>query len=515
VSAPIARRERLAAIDVGSNSIRLLVAEWDPETGLEVIDEIKEQPRLATGLHANGELDADAMEAAFNALRRMLGVAERRGVTRTVAVATSAIRDASNGPAFAERVRRELGLELDIISEEQEARLSWVSVAHHFRLDNTRAMIADIGGGSLELVAAVDGLVEATASLPLGAVRLTEAFPPHDDNPWVAVRAMRKAARRHLKKAMPWRDWRQATVIGSGGSFTNLARIAAARRGLATDPIHGTTVTTGEVESLVEWLATMTTAERAKVPGLNPQRADIILAGIAVTAELMSLLDARELTVSAFGLREGLLLDMVGAESAPSKASDPLRLLREFVDRCRGDRRHVEQVRLLALTLYDALADELGCNAEERWLLEAAALLHDTGQLVSYARHHKHSYQLIMHADRLGIGLRERTLVALISRYHRKKGPSRKHEEFAALQDDDQQIVRRLSGLLRVADGLDRGHTASVDRMTVTLLGDRCIIRAYPRLQGADLSLEVWGADRKKDVLEKGLGRDVVVAAGI
>jgi exopolyphosphatase/guanosine-5'-triphosphate,3'-diphosphate pyrophosphatase len=185
------------------------------------------------------------------------------------------------------------------------------------------------------------------------------------------------------------------------------------------------------------------------------------------------------------------------------------------VDRCRGDRRHVEQVRLLALTLYDALADELGCNAEERWLLEAAALLHDTGQLVSYARHHKHSYQLIMHADRLGIGLRERTLVALISRYHRKKGPSRKHEEFAALQDDDQQIVRRLSGLLRVADGLDRGHTASVDRMTVTLLGDRCIIRAYPRLQGADLSLEVWGADRKKDVLEKGLGRDVVVAAGI
>jgi exopolyphosphatase/guanosine-5'-triphosphate,3'-diphosphate pyrophosphatase len=219
--------------------------------------------------------------------------------------------------------------------------------------------------------------------------------------------------------------------------------------------------------------------------------------------------------VSAFGLREGLLLDMVGAEAAPSKASDPLRLLREFVDRCRSDRRHVEQVRLLALALYDELGGELGCNAEERWLLEAAALLHDTGQLVSYARHHKHSYQLIMHADRLGIGLRERTLVALVSRYHRKNGPSRKHEEFAALDDDDQQIVRRLSGLLRVADGLDRGHTASVDRLTVTLMNDRCVIRAYPRLQGSDLSLEVWGADRKKDVLEKGLRRDVVVAAGI
>jgi exopolyphosphatase/guanosine-5'-triphosphate,3'-diphosphate pyrophosphatase len=326
---------------------------------------------------------------------------------------------------------------------------------------------------------------------------------------------MRKTARRHLKKAMPWRDWRQATLIGSGGSFTNLGRIAMARRGLATDPIHGTTVTTGEVEALLEWLSTMTTAERVKVPGLNPQRADIILAGMAVTAELMSLIDAREVTVSAFGLREGLLLEMVGAEVAPGKASDPLRLLREFVDRCRGDRRHVEQVRLLALALYDALAEELGCGPEERWLLEAAALLHDTGQLVSYARHHKHSYQLIMHADRMGIGVRDRTLVALVSRYHRKRGPSRRHEEFAALDPDDQQIVRRLSGLLRVADGLDRGHTASVDRLTVTLLDDRCVIRAYPRLQGADLSLEVWGADRKKDVLEKGLGREVVVAAGI
>ena len=509
-------RERLAAIDVGSNSIRLLVAEWDPETGLEVIDELKDQPRLATGLHATGALDPEAMEAAYNSLKRMLGVAQRRGATRIVAVATSAIRDASNGAAFAERVRRELGLKLEIISEEREARLSWVSVAHHFRLDHARALIADIGGGSLELVAAVDGLVEDTNSLPLGAVRLTEAHPPSDDDPWVAVAAMRKRARRYLKKAMPWRDWRQATLIGSGGSFTNMARIAAARRGLATDPIHGTTVTTGEVEALLEWLSTMTAAERARVPGLNPQRADIILAGMAVTAELMSLIDAREVTVSAFGLREGLLLDMVGAEAAPSKANDPLRLLREFVDRCRSDRRHVEQVRLLALKLYDELAAELGCNAEERWLLEAAALLHDTGQLVSYARHHKHSYQLIMHADRLGIGLRERTLVALISRYHRKKGPSRKHEEFAGLDEADQQVVRRLSGLLRVADGLDRGHTASVERLTVTLMDDdRCVIRAYPRLQGADLSLEVWGADRKKDVLEKGLRRDVVVAAGI
>jgi len=515
VTAPTPPRERLGAIDVGSNSIRLVVAEWDPVTGLEIIDEVKDQPRLATGVARHGALDPEAMEAAFAALSRMTGVAERRGVTRLSAVATSAMRDATNGPAFAERIRRELGIPLVIIDEDREAQLSWRSVAHHFRLEETRAIVADIGGGSLELVGAVSGLVENTTSLPLGAVRLTETHLHGERDTRKEVAAMRRTARGILKKALPWRDWRQATVIGSGGSFTNLARMAAARRGHPTDPIHGTTVSTGEVEGLLELLSTRSTSERASVPGLNPQRADIILAGLAVTAELLELLDARELTVSAYGLREGLLLEMAGAEAAAPRVSDPLRPLREFVDRCRGDRRHVEQVRLLALSLFDQLADELGAGPEERWFLEAAALLHDVGQLVSYRKHHKHSYQLIMHAERLGLAARDRAIVAVASRYHRKRGPSRRHEEFAALDDADQDVVRRVSALLRVADGLDRGHTASVDRVTVTMLDDRCVVRAYPRVQGADLSLEVWGAERKCDVLARALGRDVVIASGL
>lgn len=507
-------RERLGAIDVGSNSIRLLVAEHDPATGFEIIDEVKDQPRLATGVATTGALDPAAMERAFEALRRMRGVAERRGVTRLAAVATSAMRDASNGPAFAERIRRELGIPLEIIGEEREAQLSWRSVAHHFQLDDARTLVADIGGGSLELIGAVDGLVEVTTSLPLGAVRLTEAHLADADDAREAVTRLRRQIRRTLRKALPWRDWVQARLIGSGGSFTNLGRMAAARRGLAGEAVHGTAVSTAEVEALLEWLTTRTPAERAQVAGLNPQRADIIVAGLAVTAEVLQLLDARELVVSAFGLREGLLLEMVG-EEATARPADPLRLIREFVDRCRSDRRHVEQVRVLALTLHDQLAPLLGSTPEERWLLEAAALLHDVGQLVSYRKHHKHSFQLITHAERLGLGARDRALVALISRYHRRKGPSRKHDDFAALTPEDQAIVRRVSGLLRVADGLDRGHTAAVDRVTVTALDDRCVIRAYPRLQGADVSLEIWGAERKCDVLAKALKREVVVAAGI
>lgn len=511
-----APRERIGAIDLGSNSIRLLIAEWDPVTGLEVIDELKDQPRLATGIARLGALDSDAMEAAFRALARMTEMAARRGVSRLVAVATSAVREASNGPAFVERIRRELGIPLTIIDADREAQLSWRSVAHHFPLANTRAIVADIGGGSLELIGAVDGLVESTTSLPLGAVRLTEQHRNNDRaDARRQVTAMRKTARSVLKKAFPWRDWRQATLIGSGGSFTNLARMAAARRGDPTSPIHRTTVRTGEVESLLELLATRSISSRATIPGLNPQRADIILAGVVVTAELLQLLDAREIQVSAYGLREGLLLEMVGTETTAPRASDPLKSLREFVDRCRGDRRHVEQVRHLALTLFDQLADALGATPEDRWFLEAAALLHDVGQLVSYRKHHKHSYQLIMHAERLGLAPRDRAIVALVSRYHRKAGPSRRHEELQQLDPDDQHIVRRVSAVLRVADGLDRGHTSSVDHVTATLLEDRCVIRAYPRIKATDLSLEVWGAERKADVLAKELGRDVVIAAGL
>ncbi len=506
--------ERLGAIDVGSNSIRLVIAEYDPERGFEIIDEVKDQPRLGTRVDATGMLDRTAMTRAFAALKRMKEVADRRGVSRLAAVATSAMRDAKNGETFAKRVRRQLGIPLEIIDGDREAQLSWRSVAHHFRLENARTLVADIGGGSLELIGAVDGLVEVTTSLPLGAVRLTEEFLTGARSTRIEVAALRKHIRRTLKKALPWRDWHQAVLIGSGGSFTNLARMAAARAGHLGDAIHGTKVGAGETESLLEWLATKSPEQRASVAGLNPQRADIILAGVAVAAELLDVLDARELTASAYGLREGLLLEMVGAQEL-SRPNDPLQLMREFVDRCRGDRRHVEQVRVIAAALHEQLAAALGGSAEDAWLLDAAALLHDVGQLVSYRNHHKHSYQLIMHADRLGLDSRDRALVALISRYHRKRGPTRKHEEFARLSHDEQETVRRVSGLLRVADGLDRGHTASVDRVTVALEDGKCIIRASPRLRDADVSLEVWGANRKSDVLARMLGCDVVVEEGL
>jgi exopolyphosphatase/guanosine-5'-triphosphate,3'-diphosphate pyrophosphatase len=507
---PEPRAQRIAAIDVGSNSIRLSVAEYDAGRGLRIIDEYKDQPRLAAGVAATGKLDDIAMARAIDTLKRMRDVAERRAVTRIRAVATSAVREAENQKVFVRRVKREVGLDLEVIDPEAEANLSYRSVAHHFSLTNSRSLIADIGGGSLELIGAVNGLVELTTSLPLGSVRLNEMWLTDNRPVHKQVSELRTWVRKRLKRAFDRSHWRNASLIGSGGTFTNLGRMVRGRRGYSIgDAVHGEDVRTGEVEQLLELLSTMTPGERAQFPGLNPQRADIILAGLSVTAELMDLIEARSVTVSAFGLREGLLLEMVGDDTA--LAADPLRAMREFVDRCQCDRPHVEHVRVLALTLFDRLKEPLGADPSERFLLEAAALLHDVGQVVSYRRHHKHSQELILHAERLSLASRDRSLVALISRYHRKKGPSKKHKEFARLSDADQAAVRRLSGILRIADGLDRGHSSHIDRITTRLTKDLLSIKVSPRTPGTNLTLEVWGANRKSDVLAKVLGRRVAI----
>ena len=509
-----APKERIAAIDVGSNSIRLVVAEYDAAAGLNIIDEVKDQPRLARGLAATGKLDELAMARALEALDRMREVCDRRGVRRIAAVATAAVREASNGALFLDRARKRIGLPLRVIDADEEARLSFRSVARHFRLEQGRSIVADIGGGSLELVSAMRGVIQRKLSLPYGAVRLTERFKLDTKDPRKHTDALRAEVRKNFRKALPPREWAGGTVIGSGGTYTNLGRMAVARRtGTVPEAVQGTTVSASEVEQLLEWLIELGPERRRQVAGLSAHRADIIVAGLAVTIELLEQLEAREVSVSAYGLREGLLLEMAGSETRAPKEQDPLQLAREFVERCQGDRRHVEQVRRLSLQLFEQIGERIGCAKEERSILEYAALLHDVGQLVSYRGHHKHSAQLILNADRLGFNAHDRILVALISRYHRKSGPSKKHEAFARLSPEDQGVVRRLSALLRVADGLDRGHTSAVETIRTRLMSDKLIVSVAPRLARADLGLEVWAADRKSDVLAKVLKREVVVKA--
>lgn len=298
-------RERIAAIDVGSNTILLTVAEYDPEAGLVVVEEGEDQPRLGAGLSATGQLSEAAMLRALRTLTAMGDVCSRHGVRRLAAVATAAVREARNGAEFVERARA-LDIPLRTISPETEAALSYRSAAYHFP-GGERQLVADIGGGSLELIGATNGRVRLSRSLPLGAVRLTELGLP--------LAGLRDHIRRGLSGPIQLGEWAGSTVIGSGGTFATLAGMALARRALtAGRSVHGTIVPPEEVEQLLGKLADLSPEQRRQTPGLRPERADIIVAGLAVIAEMLSAVEAGGVTVSGFGLRDGLLLEMVGVE---------------------------------------------------------------------------------------------------------------------------------------------------------------------------------------------------------
>lgn len=297
-------RERIAAIDVGSNTILLTVAEYDPAGGLVTIEEGEDQPRLAAGLSTSGRLTEEAMGRAMETLAGMRETCRVHRVERVAAVATAAVREAANGPEFIGRVRS-IGIPLRVISPETEAELSYRSAAHRFP-GNDPMLVADIGGGSLELIGAAGGRIHSSHSLPLGAVRLTELR--------LSLRKLREHIARTLEHAIPAAGWLGRRVIGSGGTFATLAPLALARRRAANRHIHGTTVSGPEVTELLEALAALSPEERRQTPGLKPERADIIVAGLAVVEEVLRAAGADDVTVSGFGLRDGLLLEMVGLE---------------------------------------------------------------------------------------------------------------------------------------------------------------------------------------------------------
>lgn len=502
---------RIGAIDIGSNSIRQIVADVSAEGTIRIVDEMKAAPRLGAGLAATGALHASHVDEAVTAVARMAELARRLGARPVVVVATSAVRDATNGADFLVRVRRESGLQARVLDGQEEARLAFRSALAHFELGRGRTVVMDIGGGSVELALVAEGLVERLASFPFGAIRLTEEFladGPGKKN----VRRLRKHVRASLKRTAPRRDWRGAAVIGSGGTFTNLAGMHLAREETPATTVHGTRVPHAELEHILEKLSAMSADERLKVPGLNAGRADIIVAGLAVAAELLTYLETREVTASAYGIREGLLLE--AARVAPVIA-DPgearERSVVAFAERCHYEEPHSRQVRRLALQLFDALGERLGCDADERATLADAALLHDVGYHINYEDHHKHAFHLIRHAELLGMEPEEQVVIAHVARYHRGREPRGKHRDWAALDRGTRERVRRLGAILRVADGLDRGHVSAVDRVKVRWL-ERCIrLTPTPRRGATSLRLELWGAKRKSGLLAEVAGVPVEV----
>jgi exopolyphosphatase/guanosine-5'-triphosphate,3'-diphosphate pyrophosphatase len=507
--------QRIAAIDIGSNSIRQIVADVSANGAIRVIDEMKAAPRLQSGLLETGALGEEPMRLAIEALGRMATLAKQLGCKRVEAVATSAVRGASNGTAFLRQVREQTGLRVRLLDGEEEARLAFRSALAHFDLGRGRAVVMDIGGGSLEFALAAEGIVERFVSLPFGAVRLTEEFLR--DRPGAkGVKKLRKAVREELRQTLPVRDWRGAEVIGSGGTFTNLAGMFLARQGLhVAHSVHGTRMPWPEIEHILEMLQELTPTERLAVPGLNAGRADIIVAGLAVAAEVCERIEPRDFVASAYGIREGLLLDVARITpvvSDPGEARE--RSVREFAERCHYEEPHARQVQRLALQLFDAIGARLGCSPADRVVLSDAALLHDVGYHINYQKHHKHSFHLIQHADFLGMTPDEQTVVAHVARYHRGSPPDRdKHEAFGRLDRATRERIERLSAILRVADGFDRGHAAAVDKLRVRWMRRAMRITAHANPRAATMRLELWGANRKKELLEEMAGAPVEIVA--
>lgn len=506
---------RLAAIDVGSNSIRQIIADVTPEGRIRVLDEMKAAPRLGTGLDRAGRLGEEAMGHALEALQRMATLARQYGVAKVEAVATSAVRDAANGRTFLDRVRRETGLRIRLLHGEEEARLAYRSALAHFDLARGRSVVMDVGGGSLELAMAADGLVERLVSLPFGAIRMTEQYlglaPSRKD-----VRRLRQAVRDEIRKALPLRDWRGAQLICSGGTFTNLAGIFLYRQGSpsAAGRVHGTRVPREELEHIIDLLRACPPEERAHVRGLNVERSDIILAGLVVAAEVMARIESRELQVSVYGIREGLLLESAHVPTIPADRGEARdRSVRTFAERCHYEAPHAQHVRQLALQLFDAVGARLGCGAGDRQILADAALLHDVGYHINYDKHHKHSYHLILHADLLGMSPVEQVVVANVARYHRGAAPRRKHPNFGRLDRTTRDRIARLSAILRVADGFDRGHVGAVQRVKVRWTDRALRITAVPDPRARVLRLELWGASRKAPLLSALAGTPVEIVA--
>jgi exopolyphosphatase/guanosine-5'-triphosphate,3'-diphosphate pyrophosphatase len=512
---------RIAAIDVGTNSIRLIVAEASPDGSYRVLDDEKETTRLGQGLETTGLLQPGAMEQSVLALARMKSIADGFGVEVMRAIGTCAVREAGNREQFLAMVRDRAGLNVEPISAHEEAHLAHLSVAQAFDLHTLAAAVVDLGGGSTEVVLSTGGVVERVFSLPLGAVRLTEQFGGPDHAARDRYDKMCRSVRRRLKQAIDKPPFIPQVMFGTGGTFTSLANISRNRNQPAstarasTKGVRGYEMQRSEVRHIIDSLRALPLRARARVSGLSSDRSDIIVAGCSIVERVMKHLGVNRLIVHDGGVRDGLLRTMVRELFPPTDRGflidppDRLRPIRQFAAACGYEERHANHVARLAGQIFDQLAgyfrsEPAGWTDDaNRFILEAAALLRDVGYLINYSRHHRHSYHLIVHSDLPGLTPREVQLIATVARYHRRAMPKKRHPEFAALPKVDRKLVCRLAAILRIADGLDRNRLQIVRRVGVRIQGDT----ARFALEAAeDPAVDMWGAIRKGRLFEEVFG---------
>ena len=472
----------LAAIDVGTNAVRLELARPLGDGSLETLHQERDPIRPGEGVFATGSIPRPVADRLLSTLRRYAALCRRDGA-RVRAVATSAVREARNGPDLVRRVRDETGLDLEVVSGREEARLICLGVLHG-KPARSRSLVVDIGGGSTEVASAVGEQPSELWSVALGAVRLTETFGLTGKLPAGRLALVRSYAAEAFREALPARFSHPPVALGSSGTINAVVGFAATK---------GRSASRKEITRAVEELAAMGLDQRRR--HFDPRRAEIVVAGATILEAAMRQLRLEQVTSVDTGLRNGLLVDMVrrGAASRRddhSAAEAALALGRRFGI----DERHAIQVGGLAMTLFEDLAALHGLPHTSRRVLEAAAVLHDIGNAVAYHKHHKHTFYLVANADVPGFSDRERVLVATVARYHRRSTPDRHRADLAGLSASELATVRKLVALLRVANALDSSHQQPV-RALAAAHRDGAVTLSL-RLRGA-ADLEIWDLKRE------------------
>lgn len=494
---------RLAAVDMGSNAIRFLAAEVDDKGRLTSLAEERVAVRLGHDVFLSGRLTAAAMDAAVAALASFRSRMDELGIASYRAVATSAVRESSNGAAFVDRVEAETGIALEVITGSEEARLVHLAVRSRVPLGTSQWILADLGGGSVEVsLVDRDGILWSE-SHTMGSVRLLEELAGSGESPGQFRRLLEEyAATLRVPSVARYRS--PAGFIATGGNIETLATLAG-----EPSPIPGVdSIPLPRLRAIIETLSRLSYRQRVEELGLREDRADVILPAAMVYERLAVLSAAASILVPHVGIKEGVLLDL--AESVADRRQRPRRLEEEAVTgaitlgrRYMFDEAHALHVARLASSLFDQLRPLHRLDDEDRRLLVAAALLHDIGAYISYKKHHKHSYYLISESELPSFTPAQIAVIANVARYHRKSEPSADHESYSALSPADRARVDRLAALLRLADALDREHQQRVADVR-TEVGNGTV---RLRLLGAgDLLLEQWSLRRKSGMLERVFG---------
>jgi exopolyphosphatase/guanosine-5'-triphosphate,3'-diphosphate pyrophosphatase len=512
----------LAAIDIGTNSIHMVVVRVHPTIpAFTIIAKEKDTVRLGDRDPKTGELTLIAMNRAIAALQRCQELAKSLNAEQIVAVATSAVREAPNGRDFLKQVDAELGLFVNLISGQEEARRIYLGVLSGMEFNSTPHIIIDIGGGSTELILGDSHEPRSLSSTKVGAVRLTAEFITTDPISNTELQYLQAYIRGMLERPVEellahLKPGEQARLVGTSGTIETLAIIHAREKlGMVPNPLTGYQLSRKDLKETVRRLAAMTYAERAAIPGMSDRRSEIIVAGALILLEAMTLLGIESVIIGERALREGVIVDWMLSHGLIEdrlryQGSVRQRSVMKISQKYQVNREYSDRVAKFALSLFDQTKGYLhNCDAEARELLWAAAILHNCGLFVSHAAYHKHSYYLIRNGELLGFSEAEIEVIANLARYHRRNIPKKKHESYSNLPSKKhRQLVNQLSALLRIAVTLDRRQMGAIQLLRCEYSPDvrELHLRLQPSLPGDDCALELWSLDYEKAVFEAEYG---------